>query len=168
MEPALLLNSTYEPLKVISWQKAITLVVLGKADVLEHQRFSVRSQHEEFVLPSVLRLTRRVRIPRKPVQFSRANIYRRDGFQCQYCGQRFAPGLLTFDHVIPRSRGGDTSWLNIVASCQSCNRIKADRTPEEAGLQLLNSPREPQWWPFTASGFGNDPHPEQWRSYLWL
>jgi 5-methylcytosine-specific restriction endonuclease McrA len=167
MEPALLLNATYEPIKVISWQKAITLIVLGKAEVLEQQTYSVRSQHDEFVLPSVLRLTKRIRVPRKPVQFSRANVYRRDSYQCQYCGIKCAPAQLTFDHVMPRSRGGETSWLNIVASCQLCNRIKADRTPEEAGLELMNVPKEPQWWPFTAHGFGSDNHPTRWTSYMW-
>ena len=109
MEPALLLNATYEPIKIISWKKAITLLFLGKAEMLERQDEDIRSTNDVHALPSVLRLYRRVRVPRKPVQFSRGNVYRRDGYTCQYCAQKFSPSQLTFDHVMPRSRGGETS-----------------------------------------------------------
>lgn len=169
MEPSLLLNATYEPIKIISWKKAITLVFLGKAEMLERQTQEVRSARESFAAPSVLRLLRRVRVPRKPVQFSRANVYRRDSFVCQYCQNKFSPSRLTFDHVMPRSRGGETSWVNIVTSCQECNRIKGDRTPSEAGMPLLKAPKEPRWAPFVLGGVGIDGnHPEVWTPYLWM
>jgi len=161
------LNATYEPIKVISWQKAITLVLLGKAELIERQETMVRTSTRKYELPAVLRLVRRVRVPRKPVQFSRANIYRRDKFICQYCGGTFAPAVLTFDHVMPRSRGGDTSWTNIVTSCGNCNRLKGDRTPEEAGMPLLNEPKEPKWWPFALGSGYNESTPAEWRPYLW-
>ncbi len=168
MEPALLLNATYEPIKIVSWKKAITLVFLGKAEMLERQDRDIHTAHDSYALPSVLRLMRRVRVPRKPVQFSRSNVYRRDNYTCQFCGESFSPGRLTFDHVMPRSRGGETSWVNIVTSCQECNRLKGDRTPTEAGMPLLKTPKEPRWSPFALGGAGTEgQHPHEWTPYLW-
>lgn len=167
MKPALLLNATYEPLSIVSWKKAITLLILGKAEMIEAQKRVVRSATQAFKLPSVLRLVRRVTVPRSRVQFSRDNVYRRDGFQCQYCGERFRKDELTFDHVLPRSRGGETNWTNIVTSCRPCNRAKGDRTPSEATMPLLSKPKEPRWWPFSASSARFEEHPEEWKPYLW-
>ena len=168
MESALLLNATYEPIKVIPWQKALTLMLMGKAELLEVHETVVRSATDQFYLPSVLRLVRRVRVPKKPVQFSRTNIYRRDDYQCQYCGDHFAPAALTFDHVMPRSRGGETSWLNIVTACQECNRAKGDRTPHEAHMPLLKAPKEPNWLPFAEGRYAGQEARPEWRPYLWL
>ncbi|QED25752.1 HNH endonuclease [Microvenator marinus] len=167
MEPALLLNATYEPLLVVDWKKAITLVILGKAEVLAAQDNSVRSATDEFLLPSVLRLFSRVRVPRRAVQFSRGNVYRRDGHRCQYCGVDQHETTLTFDHVLPRSRGGQTTWENIVTSCEPCNRRKGDLTPLEAEMPLLSKPKEPKWWPFSTSQWDGH-HPERWKPYLWI
>ncbi|MGM0557527.1 MAG: HNH endonuclease [Myxococcota bacterium] len=167
MRPALLLNATYEPLSVVSWKKAITLVILGKAEMIEQQRNEVRSATRTFTLPSVLRLVKRVRVPRSRVRFTRLNVYRRDQFRCQYCGDQFRGEELTFDHVMPRSRGGDTSWSNITTSCKPCNRVKGDRTPPEADMPLLNEPKEPRWWPFSAGSARFEQHPESWKPYLW-
>ncbi len=166
MEPALLLNATYEPIKVISWKKAITLLFLGKAEMLERHDREIRSLHRSYALPSVIRLMYRVKVPRRPVQFSRHNIYRRDDYTCQYCGGEFNPAQLTFDHIFPRSRGGDKSWVNIITACQQCNRIKGNRTPEEADMPLLSVPKEPRWSPFTLDGISGNT-PENWKPYLW-
>lgn len=167
MEPALLLNASYEPLSIVNWKKAITLLWLGKAEVIVSHPRAIRSATETLWLPSVLRLQRRVRVPRHRVHFSRHNVYRRDGYRCQYCAKRFAASDLTFDHVLPRSRGGETNWINIVTSCQPCNRLKCSRTPAEAGMPLLQQPREPRWWPFSAGAGNLDEHPEDWKPYLW-
>ena len=167
MKPALLLNATYEPLSIVSWRKAITLLILGKVEVLVHQEKRVRSATKSFVLPSVIRLLQRVSVPRQRVQFSRMNIYRRDSFECQYCGEHFGPPELTFDHVLPRSRGGETSWTTIVTSCKPCNLVKGDRTPREAKMPLRNRPKEPTWWPFTAGSVDFHKHPVDWHPYLW-
>lgn len=167
MEPALLLNSTYEPILVIDWRKAITLIVLGKAEILEPQLAVARSASAEFTLPSVLRLTKRVKVPRRTIQFTRANVYRRDGYLCQYCGISNHEATLTFDHVIPRCRGGATSWENIVTSCEPCNRQKGDYTLEDARMTLAQRPRAPRWLPFTMSPW--DGHqPDHWKPYLWV
>src|SRR5699024_4699097 len=127
----------------------------------------VRSAMLSFQLPSVLRLQRRVRIPRRRVSFTRQNIYRRDAYRCQYCGEKFPANLLTFDHILPKSRGGDTSWTNIVACCQPCNRRKCSRTPDEAQMPLLNIPTEPRWWPFSLGAGDIDDHPKDWHPFLW-
>ena len=168
MESALLLNATYEPLSVVSWKKAITLVLLGKAEMLEPQTKPVHSATRSFQLPSVLRLLQRVRVPRRTVQFTRSNVYRRDGFRCQYCDTKFSAGKLTFDHVFPRSRGGQTSWDNIVTSCEPCNRIKGDRTPTEAKMPLPKQPKEPKWWPFSTGAWDVADHPDGWKPYMWM
>lgn len=168
MKPALLLNASYEPLSIVDWRKAITLLWLGKAEMLEAHARKIHSATRSFDLPSVLRLQRRVKIPSHRVHFSRTNVYRRDNHRCQYCGERFNASELTFDHVVPRSRGGDTSWSNIVTSCQPCNRQKCSRTPSEAKMPLLSTPVEPRWWPFSAGAGNMDDHPESWRPYLWI
>lgn len=167
MKTALLLNATYEPLRVVPWKKAITLMILGKAEAIERHDRVVHSANDVFVLPSVLRLVRRVKVPRMGIQFSRVNVYRRDGFTCQYCGEEFNADALTFDHVMPQSRGGSTDWKNIVTSCGPCNRQKGDRTPSEADMPLLTQPKKPRWWPFSESSRNFDKHPESWRPYLW-
>lgn len=167
MKPALLLNASYEPLSIVDWRKAVTLLWLGKAEVLVAQERQVHSAHTSLELPSVLRLLRRVRIPRRRVQFSRNNVYRRDGYRCQYCGERFSGADLTFDHVMPRSRGGETTWTNIATSCQPCNRRKNSRTPSEARMPLITQPYEPRWWPFSAGAGNLEDHPEDWKPYLW-
>lgn len=167
MESALLLNATYEPISIVSWQRAITLVLLGKAETIESQEESVRSASRSFVLPSVLRLLKRVHIPRRRVRFSRINVYRRDGFTCQYCGDHFGSQHLTFDHIVPSSRGGGTEWTNIATSCRPCNRRKGDRTPHEARMPLLSVPKEPRWWPFSSGSADFHEHPDRWKPYLW-
>ncbi len=167
MEPALLLNATYEPLSVVDWKKAITLVLLGKAEVLEPQDRPVRSATRTFELPSVLRLYSRVKVPRRAVQFSRTNIYRRDGYTCQYCVNKFPCSMLTFDHVLPRSRGGQTTWENIVTSCEECNRRKGDRLPSEAEMPLASKPKEPRWWPFSSASWDYGEYHERWKPYMW-
>ena len=151
MEPALLLNATYEPIKIISWKKAITLCFLGKAEMLERQEEDIHSTNDTHALPSVLRLYRRVRVPRKPVQFSRGNVYRRDGYTCQYCVQKFSPSQLTFDHVMPRSRGG------------ACLRIGRGQRGERVGERgrigesdhvatFPSGGTRTMKWPFTPAG----------------
>jgi len=160
------LNATYEPIKVISWKKAFTLLFLGKVEMLERHERDILTMQRSYALPSVVRLLRRVKVTRKPIQFSRNNLYLRDDYTCQYCGETFGPSQLTFDHVFPRSRGGEKSWVNIVTACQDCNRRKRNRTPEEANMPLLSTPREPRWTPFTMNHNMSGAH-ENWKPYLW-
>ncbi len=132
MEQTLLLNATYEPLKVVHWQKAVTLMCQGKVEVIsEYDHREIRSVKFSFRLPSVIRLLRYIRIKRTIdyVPFSRANIYARDDHSCQYCGEVFATSELTFDHVVPVAQGGRKDWENIVTCCITCNRKKGGVPP---------------------------------------
>jgi len=167
MEHVLLLNITYEPLRIINWKKAITLLLLGKVEVLEEYSREIRSVSFSIRLPSVVRLLRMVRKPKSPVKFSRQNIYARDKYRCQYCGEKFSSEELTYDHVVPRSRGGKTEWENIVTCCVDCNRRKGGRTPSEAGMKLIRKPVKPAWVPALRITIGIRQVPQSWRDYLY-
>ena len=167
MEPVLLLNITYEPLKIINWKKAITLLCLGKVEVIEEYGRDIHSVSFTIRLPSVVRLLRMVKRPRSPIKFSRQNIYARDRYKCQYCGGRYPSEELTYDHVHPRSRGGKTEWENIVTCCIFCNRKKGGRTPGEASMHLIRKPDRPTWVPALRITIGFHQVPETWRDYLY-
>ena len=169
MEQTLVLSASYEPLRIVSWQKAITLLFQGKVEVIAVYDREIRGVTVRVKLPSVLRLLRHVRMKRRfyEVPFSRSNVYGRDEHQCQYCGHRFPPVQLTFDHVIPVARGGHKGWDNIVTCCIPCNRRKGDRTPEQAGLRLIRRPRKPEAFPALTLSLGLRRAPESWRDYLY-
>ena len=169
MEQTLLLNATYEPLKVVHWQKAMTLWCQGKVEVISVYDREVRSVSFSFKLPSVIRLLRYIKIKRNIdyVPFSRANIYARDDHSCQYCGEVFATSELTFDHVVPVAQGGRKDWENIVTCCVTCNRKKGGRTPREAGMTLLAQPTQPNWVPAVAIRISLRSIPDAWRDYLY-
>src|SRR5437763_4391150 len=125
----LVLSQGYEPVKIVSWQRAITLLFLGKVEVIEEYDRDIRSCSLLIKIPSVVRLLNAIRRHKQPVKFSRVNIYGRDRYTCQFCGDKKPVGELTYDHVVPRSQGGTTTWTNIVTACETCNRKKANRTP---------------------------------------
>ncbi len=138
----LLLNSSYEPLSICDAQKAIVLLFCGKAvAVAHHPDRMICTVRDSYPLPSIVRLTFFVRVPYKKLMLNRKNIFRRDNFQCQYCGRN--DRLLTIDHVLPRSKGGDDSWENLITACSYCNTKKGNRTPEEASMPPLNQPIRP-------------------------
>ena len=163
------MNASYEPLKVVHWQKAITLWCQGKVEVIEVHDREIRAVSISFKLPSVIRLIRFVKIKRRYdyVPFSRANIYARDKHTCQYCGSVFAISDLTFDHVIPVAQAGRKDWENIVTCCVGCNRKKGGRTPREAKMHLIRSPRRPNSVPAIRITIGLRDAPENWRDYLY-
>lgn len=163
----LLLSQGYEPLKVISWQRAFTLLTLGKVEVLEEYDADVRTMTVVFKVPAVVRLLRAFRRHKKPVKFSRANIYARDQYRCQYCGTKAPIADLTYDHVLPRAQGGKTTWHNIVTCCYECNRHKGNRTPEQAGMRLRASPTQPTWVPAVTIRISTVSVPDAWRDYMW-
>lgn len=169
MEQTLLLNATYEPLKVVHWQKAMTLWCQGKVEIIASHDREVRAVSFSLKLPSVIRLLRYVRIKKRfdYVPFSRANIYARDGYSCQYCAHKFPTQELTFDHVVPVSQGGHKDWENIVTCCVSCNRRKGGRTPEEARMRLVKPPRRPDSAPAIRITIGLRHAPDSWRDYLY-
>ena len=167
MEQVLLLNITYEPLRIINWKKAITMLCLGKVEVIEEYSREIHSVSFTVKLPSVVRLLMMAKRPKTPVKFSRQNIYARDRNKCQYCGDQFSTEDLTYDHVIPRSRGGRTEWENIVTCCIECNRRKGGRIPSEASLKLIRKPKRPTWVPAIRITIGFREIPQGWRDYLY-
>jgi 5-methylcytosine-specific restriction endonuclease McrA len=169
MERTLLLNATFEPLKVISWQRAITLLTQGKVEVIDSYDRDVRGVSITFKLPSILRLLKLARVRRasREVRFSRANIYLRDKYTCQYCGVKYPAEDLTFDHVVPQVQGGEATWENIVTACLACNNRKGGRTPHEAGMRLVRQPVKPRWIPVVTITIGIKNAPLSWRDYLY-
>lgn len=167
MEQVLLLNITYEPLRIINWKKAVTMLTLGKVEVLEEYGTEIHSVSFTLKLPSVVRLLMMARKPKTSVKFSRQNIYARDKYHCQYCGRKFPTEDLSYDHVIPKSRGGKTVWTNIVTACLACNRKKGGRTPNEARMRLIRKPTAPKWLPALRITIGHKDIPNSWRDYLY-
>ncbi len=171
---ALVLNAdfrplSYFPLSLWSWRDAIKAVFLDRVNVLaEYDDAVVRSPSFEMAAPSVISLKEYIAPARRPA-FTRFNVFLRDRFHCAYCGDRFNPSDLTFDHVRPRSRGGRTSWENVVAACSCCNLAKADRTPERARMPLLWEPKEPTVFELQDHGRRFPPNflHESWRDYLY-
>lgn len=149
--PVLVLNGNYEPLHVCTTRRAMELLLAGKATVLENGRGFIRTVSNVYERPSVIRLVYVVRRPHPRVRLSKREILRRDEYRCQYCGREAAN--LTVDHVVPRHRGGEHCWENLVAACPLCNRRKGGRTLEEARMQLLRAPYEPR--PTAHYLFGN-------------
>lgn len=143
----LVLNAGYEPMQLVSWQKALCLVLANKAEVIVHSETIVRSVKLTMKLPSVVRLIRYVQAIGKLglVRCSRKNVLLRDRYQCQYCGVLCRPNTATIDHIVPRSRGGKTTWMNVVTACAECNRHKGSRSLDGAGMRLLRTPRRPSW-----------------------
>ena len=165
----LLLNSTYEPLRVVHWQKAITLLWQGKVEVLEFYDRDIRGVSITLKLPSVMRLLKivKLRSSHHAVKFSRINIFTRDSYRCQYCSKRFRTEELTFDHVTPIAKGGKKTWENIVTACWRCNNRKSGRLPHEAGMKLVKKPQKPRWTPSLTLMIGIRKAPESWRDYLY-
>ncbi|MFO0551991.1 MAG: HNH endonuclease [Polyangiaceae bacterium] len=161
----LLLNAWMLPQRIIPWHEAITLLYLGKVDVLEEYDELISSPSISIPLPAVVRLRRQVAGVRRGVKFSRANVFSRDGYMCQYCGVKRPRGELSFDHVLPRTHGGRTGWENIVTACRPCNLRKRNRTPEQAGMRLLRKPIRPMSLPIEPMSLGSGQIPEQWRGY---
>lgn len=167
MEQVLLLNISYEPLNVINWKKAINMLFLGKVEVIEEYNDEIHSISFTFKMPAVVRMLSMVRKNKSPVKFSRQNIYARDRYTCQYCGVKFTSEELTYDHILPKSRGGRTEWENIVTSCMACNRKKGGRTPHEASMRLIRRPSQPDWVPSVRITIGFKQVPQSWRDYLY-
>ena len=170
MEPThrtLVLSQGFEPVKIVSWQRAITLLFLGKAEVIEEYDRDIKTTSVVIKIPAVVRLLNAFRRHKKPVKFSRINIYGRDKYTCQYCGVKHSIGDLTYDHIVPRSHGGKTTWTNIATCCKNCNRRKANRTPEQAGMRLLKTPVQPTATPVLVVAVSRESVPDAWRDYMY-
>ena len=160
----LVLNQNYEPLSVCRAQRAVVMVVLGKAEIVERYEAEIRSVSCVVPVPSVVRLSMYIRAPRQQIALTRRNVLRRDGYRCQYCLTRRGP--MTTDHVLPRSLGGGDSWTNLVCACMRCNNRKGNRTPEQAGMVLARPPKRPH--PFTHITYFASVPDQRWRPYLFV
>lgn len=140
--PVLVLNANYEPLNVCTTKRALGLVISDKATLIMNGRGVIHTVSRSFPAPSIIRLIQMIKRPRAQVKLTKQEIFRRDNYTCQYCGQR-AP-VLTLDHVIPRRLGGKHTWENLATACPSCNHKKGGRTAEQAHMQLLRKPYAPK------------------------
>ena len=179
--PTLVLNRNWQPITVSTVARALVKVFSGAARVVDPSDFQLYSWEnwssqrprdgELFIqagrirlrVPEVVTLTHYDRLPRQAVTFSRRNLFKRDHFTCQYCGDQPGSDELTIDHVIPRSQGGVTSWTNCVLACVECNAFKSNRTPEQAGLRLKHKPAQPAWRAFYAAP---EVRIESWSRFL--
>lgn len=186
----LILNQYYRPHSKVDWKTAVTRMFKGKIqviaqydEILAHLDRNTLKMFPKLALalrqvvgtdvesidvkvPAVAVLLKHVRPVKTGVKFSRTNVHLRDKFRCQYCGRRFKMSQLNYDHVVPRAQGGRTVWDNIVTSCYECNSEKANRTPLEAGMALLNVPTRPRVLPMNEPLINIAEAPEEWRPYL--
>jgi len=138
----LLLNQNYEPLNVCNLRRAMIMIVGGKAEILENGRGFIHSVQRAWPMPSVIRLNYMIRRPLPRVRLCRKEVFRRDNYTCQYCGRK--THKMTMDHMVPRYRGGQYSWGNLVSACPACNRRKGGKTLAQANMRLLRQPFEPR------------------------
>ncbi len=163
----LVLNSNYEPLNVCDVRRAFRLLFGEKAEVLEYDHLEIRTPRESFRAPSVIRLQYLIRRPRPRVKLSRREILNRDHHTCQYCGSQARD--LTVDHIVPRHRGGQHTWDNVVAACRGCNHRKGGHLPDEVHMRLLHPAVEPRADVYYLySHYLTNPRNEAWRNYLFL
>lgn len=171
------LDRTYMPRKTVSWKDAFRLVIKGSAvaeayyeDWAVHSGMRGTEQYRAWQVPAVIRTLGKYRQPQFNVQPNRANVFHRDNYTCQYCGEWYGKnhyGWLELEHILPSSRGGQNTWTNLVTACSTCNNKKADRTPEEAGMKLLSEPKKPSPHSFALNRIlkGSPLQPE-WLDYM--
>jgi 5-methylcytosine-specific restriction endonuclease McrA len=161
----LVLNQNYEPLSICSVKRAVVMMYLRKAELIETlDGYKLRSQKTEIAVPSVIRLDYYVKVPGKRVMLTRKNVIKRDGSRCQYCGEK--KGQMTVDHVVPKRYNGEDTWENLVCACQECNNKKGHQLPEKAGLRLIKRPRRPSHITFIQQNVGKSNH--RWRPYVFM
>ena len=186
-QQVLVLNRLWQAVNTCSAKRAFTLLYQGHAQVVSTapgnefvthdfdswQDFSNQNPDTEMVqtismkirIPRIIVLMLFERLPKKEVKFTRHNVFERDNNTCQYCGIIFSRDSLNLDHIMPRDRGGQTTWENIVCSCIPCNTRKGNRLPHEAGMALIRKPKRPKWRPFIHISLSTHPH-ESWKHFL--
>jgi len=161
----LVLNQNYEPMSVCNVKKAIILLYLGKAELIEaHNGKQIHSISVSMPSPSIVRLSVYIHVPYKKIILSRKNILRRDGHRCQYCGRHDAP--LTVDHIVPKAKLGEDTWENLVTACVLCNNRKGNRTLEDSHMKLMRKPMKPNHVTFIRHFVGTID--ERWKPYLFM
>lgn len=168
MTQTLVLDTSYVPVAFVHWQRAITLLFMGKVEVVEeYEDRNIKSVTFSIKMPSIVRFLKAMRSKKKAIKFSRENIYARDHGKCQYCGTKTARHEGTYDHVVPRAQGGITEWTNIVWACTPCNQKKGNRTPVQAHMRLLSTPVRPKSLPdVRVTVMWRKGMPESWKAFF--
>ena len=161
----LLLSSSYFPIRVIDWDRAVKMRYEGTVDVVAEYRDEVSSPSVTWRIPAVVRQRKTVRV-KNVIRFSRGNVFLRDRFRCQYCALRFEANQLEYDHVVPRKNGGKTTWENIVTCCRDCNAYKGGRECDDIGMFPINKPMRPTSLPQRAPRINRATAPVEWLAYL--
>jgi len=159
----LVLNANYEPINVCGMRRAIKLILMEKASLIENGRGEFHSATKSFPIPSVIRLESMVHRPHPKVKLTRREIFRRDNYTCQYCGKQY--GALTIDHIIPKHLGGTQSWTNVVTACAMCNHQKGGRRLQDTNMRLIRKPQEPPSSAIYIFGHHLSEN-EEWSRYL--
>lgn len=166
MYPCLILTPWFTAHAIVIWQRAISQEYSGEIDVLERYEEEARSPSITIRFPAVAKLNKKLKQNRTEIKFSRPNVYARDLYTCQYCGAQPPLNQLTYDHVIPRSKGGKTDFPNIVSACKKCNTKKGDKSLKASGLVLRKKPIIPKSLPMTSHLKLPDMVPSLWLPYL--
>jgi len=164
-EKVLVLNQNYEPLSVCNVKRAILLIFLNKAEcIVQRDGKVIRAEKIFYPVPSVIRILKYINYRNNEIPLTKKNILKRDGYTCQYCGTK--EGVMTVDHVIPKTRGGKDDWTNLVCACVKCNNKKGNRTLKEAGMKLLKKPKKPTRFHLM---FARGKLPDiNWKKFLFL
>jgi len=160
----LLLNSSYEPISIISSKKAIIMLMLEKVDYIENSNLNIKSEKLKISLPLIVKLKTFVYLKRRKISLTRQNIFKRDNYMCQYCGKKTKK--LTIDHVKPKNKGGIDSWENLVTACVKCNLAKGDRYLKDLNMPLLSIPKKPHFLIYMQGYVNNDY--KSWKPYLYM
>ena len=186
MRETLVLNRNFYAVQICSWDKCMSLLYRGQAlavdkdyrtydfnswkdlsqTMTEYPNGIVSAVNFKIAAPEIIQLTYFENLPKREVKFSRRTLYRQYNYKCCYCGKKFSTESLNLDHVTPRSRGGKTDWANLVLSCVRCNTIKANRTPEEAGMHMSYQPHKPAWTPSYAINLGSLTIKSSWEKFV--
>ncbi len=164
----LVLNATYEIMKIVSWRQAVKLFFIEKVDIIEEYEKNILTPTLIMKVPAVVKYKKLIKIKHQSLRFSKTNVYTRDNFICQYCNCKLLNKEdLTIDHIIPKSRGGVSSWINCITACKKCNMRKADRTPKEANMLLYKEPRQPNQNEshILSIKFNKNIAPDIWKNY---
>lgn len=184
----LVLNRLWQPVNICGVKRAVGLLFIGHAQVVDtdpdagfqtHDASSwmklsesypgtdvLHSVSRQVRIPSIIVLSHYDRLPKQDIKFCRETVFERDKFTCQYCGKRFENHELNLDHVIPREKGGETSWENVVCSCIRCNTRKANKLPAQANMHLLSQPKKPRWRPFFSQAAVQRTAQASWRHFI--
>ncbi len=161
----LVLNFTYEAINVTSFQRAVKMIFSGKAEIVHNRDRVIAATTREMRMPSIIRLLYYIRRPMQRVALTKKNVLLRDDYTCQYCGTH-GEKLMTVDHIVPKSRGGPSTWENLACACMQCNNRKNNRTPHEANMALARKPRQPKYIPWIQ--VKRNTLPDEWGKFLFL